>query len=141
MSENVPVVKLGKSRCCTKRASIQIRKLSCLLKIALRTDSQYMTAYCMGLYNLFLVSTKQTRVPYLSGSKQIYVTSLQNITHFQFSILLVCCPFILHSFLSFILFLFTVYFISFNKLSGFKFIIFYQNFFSITLNKRRILQI
>ena len=39
-----------------------------------------------GALKLFLISRKQTTVPYLSSIKEIYVTFLQNSTHFHFSI-------------------------------------------------------
>ena len=57
--------------------------------------------------------TEKTR-PYLSSIKEIYVTFLQNSTHFHFSIFSACCPFSLPSFLPFILFIFTVFLYSFS---------------------------
>jgi len=61
MSKDDPVANLDKSRCCRARMPFGIRDVSWVLIMLLRTESQNTTAYCTGLSNLFLVSTKHRR--------------------------------------------------------------------------------
>jgi len=102
MSKDGPVAKFCKSRSCTANTPIMIRTFSWLLIIALRTDSQYLEAYCMGVLDLVPIFIKtETTGPYLSSIKKINVTFLKKSTHFNFSLFSACCSSFLNSFLLF----------------------------------------
>jgi hypothetical protein len=102
MLKDGPVAKFCKSRRCTASTPILIRKFSWLFIIDLRTDSQYLEAYCMGVLDLVLIFNKtETTRPYVSSIKKINVTSLQNSTHFHFSLFSACCSSFVNSFLLF----------------------------------------